>query len=109
MPYLIRIGMNENNASRITCKGYYIRRSGRSVFVAYGPIDVVGHAGGKYYWAGKRYPQRIEFVCRTDEEAKSFAKAKMESQLLAGKKSGGYTKLPPGIRIRSSKKNPVRH
>ena len=109
MPYLIRIGKYEYNTSRITCKGYRIYRSKNRIFVEYGSIDVVGRGGGHYYWAGHNHPRIIEYVARTSLEAGQFVRQKVLEQMSARIKSAGYTKLPPGVRIRSFKSNPIRN
>jgi hypothetical protein len=108
MPYLICIGKNEYNKSRISCKGYCIYRRNKTVFVEYGSIDVIGDHGGHYYWAGPNTPNRMEHKFTNKEQARLFALEKVKEQTSKREKSASYIKLPPNIRIRSNRFNPLR-
>ena len=81
-----------------------IKRTGASVIIHYGPIDVIK---GKYYWVGEHVPRLEKRKFRTISNAKSFLRQRVRDQL-ADKKSGQYVKLPPKVRIRSFRRNPTR-
>jgi hypothetical protein len=97
MPYYVRVGYLKRNKKRTTCKGYYIRRKGKSVIMKWGAITVVGSSGGKYYWQGAKIPQVIIKRCRSIERAKEYAKWK--HRMKSDQYWGGYSKLPPGVKI----------
>jgi hypothetical protein len=98
MPYYVRVGYLKRNKKHTTCKGYYIRRKGKFVVMKWGAITVVGSSGGRYYWQGTRNPQVKIKNCGSIENAKKHVqwKHKMKSDQYWG----GYSKLPPGVKIR---------
>lgn len=102
MPYFVRVGLDNTKINRMTCKGYFISRSGKNVIVRYGPIDVVRR---KYYWVGPRTLMEKIFRCRSEESAKELYRAKRDEQLDEGY-SGQYVRPAPGVRIRSYVHNP---
>jgi hypothetical protein len=105
MPVLICVGSNSRNKSRVTQRGYVIRRSGKVVSALYGAIDVIK---GKYYWAGRHFPRTDVNRFGSEEAAKAFLRQRVREQL-AQRYSGYYTKLPPGVRIRAYSRSPRRY
>jgi hypothetical protein len=102
VPYFVRVGIDNTNSNRMTCKGYFISRSGKDVIVRYGPIDVMRR---KYYWVGPRTPMEKIYHCRTEELAKTLYRERRAAQLKPTN-SGRYVRLAPRARIRAYVHNP---
>ena len=102
MPYFVRVGRIEANKSRVGSRGWYVRRSGKTIVVRWGAVDVVP-AGGqvRFYWA-RGWPQDRHYSRPSVESAVAFMRDLIASKTRAGKHDGGYDRLPfkQPIRIR---------
>lgn len=74
MPKFLRIGLHQSNVSGYTSKAWCVRRTGSTIFLKWGAVEVVGAgAGRKVYWT--RLPQEKTIRCRTAQRAQDYAKA----------------------------------
>jgi class 3 adenylate cyclase len=74
MPKFLRIGVHQSNVSGYTSKAWCIRRTGSTVFLKWGAVEVLGVGDGrKIYWT--RLPQDKTIRCRTVQRAQDYAKA----------------------------------
>lgn len=92
MPYLVKVGYEKHNVYKVSSKGYFITRSGNSVYTEWGAIDVVGLLRKKFCWHKSTQSQISKF--RSVEKANKFKDQKIK-QLL----KEGYNKLPGTSRI----------
>lgn len=91
--YLIYVGPNPSNDSGTSSKGYWIRRRGVEVRVTFGPIDIDGVGGGRYYWrAGTTHRQPLVFA--GSDQAAEYVRKKVRD-----KHAGGYETLPSGRKV----------
>src|SRR6201996_8850337 len=73
MPKFLRIGVHQSNVSGYTSKAWCIRRSGSTVFLKWGAVEVLGVGDArKVYWT--RLPQDKTIRCRTVQAAQDYAK-----------------------------------
>jgi hypothetical protein len=96
MPYLVKVGYEKHNVYRVSSKGYFIRRSGNSIYTEWGAIDVVGLQRKHFCWHQTTQYQINKF--RSVEKALDFKNKKI-NQLL----KEGYDKLPGTSRIYTNK------
>ena len=68
MPYLIKVGLQPENDTKVTSKGYFISRSKSTVTVKFGNITVSNKRIKKFKWAGPNLPV-IKMLDLNDEEA----------------------------------------
>lgn len=94
MPYFVKVGYERKNLSKITSKGYFIKRTGKKVYTEWGAIDAVGLKRKKFNW--HTTPQIWEYKCRSEKEALQFKNDK-----IAYLHKRGYSKLPSSTRIYS--------
>jgi hypothetical protein len=74
MPKFLRIGVHQSNVSGYTSKAWCIRRTGSTVFLKWGAVEVQGAgAGRKVYWTFP--PQEKTIRCRTVQRAQDYTKA----------------------------------
>lgn len=92
--YLIYVGPNPTNDSGTSSKGYWIRRRAYEVRVTYGPIDIDGARGGRYYWRPGTTDRPL-LVCRDVGEAAEYVRRKVRDKL-----ASGYETLPPRRKIK---------
>src|SRR5688572_21576485 len=97
MPHLVRVGAISQNVSKVGARGYAVWRSGATVFVLFGKIEVVGSGTSKFYW--RHTPTLLRYPRRSIRAARALAKALINAQLRPNVK-GSYQKLPSGTRIR---------
>jgi class 3 adenylate cyclase len=74
MPNFLRIGVLQSNVSGYTSKAWCIRRTGSTVFLKWGAVEVKGVGDGrKVHWT---LPPRDKTIrCRTAQRAQDYAKA----------------------------------
>jgi class 3 adenylate cyclase len=74
MSKFLRIGIHQSNVSGYTSKAWCVRRTGSTVFLKWGAVEVQGAGiGRKVYWT---LPPRVKTIrCRTVQSAKDYAKA----------------------------------
>jgi class 3 adenylate cyclase len=74
MPKFLRIGVHQSNVSGYTSKAWCIRRSGATVFLKWGAVEVLGVGDArKVYWT--HLPQDKTIRCRTVQRAQDYTKA----------------------------------
>ncbi|TWA92634.1 adenylate/guanylate cyclase domain-containing protein [Bradyrhizobium stylosanthis] len=74
MPKYLRIGVHQSNVSGYTSKAWCVRRTGSTIFLKWGAVEVEGAGKGrKVYWT--RLPQEKTIRCRTAQRAQDYAKA----------------------------------
>ncbi len=100
MAKLVSIGEDYANVSGVRSRGYTIRRVNTSVIVKYGPIEVLGAGGGRYFWVGA-FPRIKIHRFRSSRQAGDFLKRQIRSKLRRY-----YERLPGRARIRSSSPRP---
>ena len=98
MAKLVSIGEDDDNVCGARSRGYTIRRSGTSVVIKYGPIEVRGAGGGRYFWIGA-FPRIKVHRFRTARQAADFIKRQIRSKL-----KSYYEQLPGRVLIRSGRK-----
>lgn len=94
------VGENYDNRGGSSSKGYMIRRSGRVVIRKWGPIEVTGGKGGKFYWLGS-YPKVVRKRFRTEQAAAQYI-----ARISAYRVKCGYDKLPGRVQIRPARQEP---
>lgn len=99
MAKLTWVGENYDNKGGSSSKAYCIRRAGRDAISKWGPIQVIGGQGGKYYWLGS-YPQILRKRFATTKAAAAFV-----ARMIASKEAGYYERLPRQVKIRPA----IRH
>jgi len=100
MPKFLRIGVHQSNVSGYTSKAWCIRRTGSTVFLKWGAVEVLGvGAGRKVYWT--RLPQDKTIRCRTVQRAQDYAKA-----AIARRRNHRYEPLSGNIANRRRIANP---
>jgi class 3 adenylate cyclase len=74
MPKFLRIGVHQSNVSGYTSKAWCIRRTGSTIFLKWGAVEVHGVGDGrKVYWT---LPPRDKTIrCGTVQRAQDYAKA----------------------------------
>src|SRR6202000_3144220 len=74
MPKFLRIGVHQSNVSGYTSKAWCIRRTGSTIFLKWGAVEVLGVGDGrKVYWT---LPPRDKTIrCGTEQRAKDYAKS----------------------------------
>jgi class 3 adenylate cyclase len=94
MPKFLRIGLHKSNVSGYTSKAWWIRRTGSTVFLKWGPVEVDG-AGDerKIYWTVP--PREKAIRCRTAQLANDYVKS-----AIARRGSHRYEPLAGSIAIR---------
>jgi len=92
MSYLVKVGYEKRNVYKVSSKGYFIKRSGYSVYTEWGAIDVVGLLRKKFCWHKSTQNQINKF--RSLEKANKFKDQKIKEL-----RSLGYNKLPGTSRI----------
>jgi class 3 adenylate cyclase len=99
MPKFLRIGVHKSNVSGYTSKAWWIRRSGSTVSLKWGPVEVDG-AGDRrtIYWTVP--PREKAIRCRTAQLAKEYVK-----NAITRRASHSYEPLPEGIPIRRRSAN----
>jgi hypothetical protein len=98
MAKFVWVGRNTRNKGGSSSKGYTIRRSGKKVVTTYGPIEVVGVRGGKYFWRSDS-PSRHVQAFGSDKAAREWVKEQS-----AKKEEKGYDRLPGRVRIRPKRR-----
>jgi class 3 adenylate cyclase len=73
MPNFLRIGVLQKNISGYTSKAWCIRRTGSTIYLKWGAVEVTGIGDGrKVYWT--RFQEKT-LRCRTEQKATDYAKA----------------------------------
>lgn len=91
MPKFLRIGVHQSNVSGYTSKAWCVRRTGSTIFLKWGAVEVQGTgAQRKVYWT--RVPQEKTIRCRTAQRAQDYAKA-----AIARRRSHRYEPLAGSI------------
>ena len=103
MPFLVRIGAIEGNVSGVGARGYVVSRAGRAVQITFGKVEAVGSGRTQFYW--RRKPGTKTYSCRSIAAARLLVRSIIREQL-ADTKSGGYHRLPAGVRIQSASRRP---
>jgi hypothetical protein len=103
--YLVRIGRIESNVGKTGARGYVVKRSGTTVTVLLGKIEAIGGGTTRFYW--RYHPKPHVYRRSSITAARALAKKLVDAQLRPGVK-GSYHKLPPGVRILNSSRNPAR-
>ncbi|KYG98018.1 adenylate/guanylate cyclase domain-containing protein [Bradyrhizobium sp. DOA1] len=94
MPKFLRIGVHQSNVSGYTSKAWCVRRTGSTIFLKWGAVEVQGTgAARKVYWS--RLPQEKTIRCRTAQRAQDYAKA-----AIARRRSHRYEPLTGAIVLR---------
>ncbi len=94
MPKFLRIGVHQSNVSGYTSKAWCIRRTGSTVFLKWGAVEVHGVGDGrKVYWTFP--PQDKTIRCGTEQRAKDYAKA-----AIARRRSHRYESMTGNIATR---------
>jgi class 3 adenylate cyclase len=94
MPKFLRIGIHQSNVSGYTSKAWCIRRTGSTIFLKWGAVEVDGAgATRKVYWS--RLPQEKTIRCRTAQRAQNYAKA-----AIARRRSHRYEPMTGAIAMR---------
>jgi hypothetical protein len=94
MPYFVKIGAMPGNKSGVGSRGYQLFRRGRVVIARWGGVTV--DPGRKFYWRSlqeKRYRHRSEAEAKLDLQTRIADRIDID----------GYSRLPTGARINSSK------
>jgi class 3 adenylate cyclase len=74
MPKFLRIGVHQSNVSGYTSKAWCIRRTGSTIFLKWGAVEVLGvGTGRKVFWT--RLPQEKAVRCRTVQRAQDYEKS----------------------------------
>jgi class 3 adenylate cyclase len=74
MPKFLRIGVHQENVSGYTSKAWCIRRTGSTIFLKWGAVEVLGVGDGrKVYWTHPPMDKTIR--CGTAQRAQGYAKA----------------------------------
>ncbi len=94
--YLVNVGPNAKNLGGTGARGYWIRRSGRTVRRTWGAVDVEGSRGGNFHWRGVPQEQVDQF--KSPDEATAFVERKLREKLEHA--AGGYRRVPPPNKIR---------
>jgi class 3 adenylate cyclase len=99
MPKFLRIGLHQSNVSGYTSKAWWIRRTGSTINLTWGAVEVQGVGDRrKVYWA---HPPQVKTIrCGTVERAKDYAKA-----AIARRRNHRYEPLPGSIAMRRSPAN----
>lgn len=91
MPKFLRIGIHWSNVSGYTSKAWCVRRSGSTVFLKWGAVEVHGAGDGrKVYWS--RVPQEKTVRCGTAQRAMDYTKS-----AIARRRSHRYEPLTGAI------------
>lgn len=101
MPNFLRIGVLQKNVSGYTSKAWCIRRTGSTIFLKWGAVEVVGIGDGrKVYWT--RFQEKT-IRCRTVPKAADYAKS-----AIAKRRNHRYEPLTGSIanRRRSASRGP---
>jgi class 3 adenylate cyclase len=101
MPNFLRIGVLQKNVSGYTSKAWCIRRTGSTVFLKWGAVEVHGIGDGqKVYWT--RFQEKT-IRCRTVQRAADYAKS-----AIARRRNHRYEPLTGsiGTRRRSNARGP---
>ena len=94
MPKFLRIGVHQSNVSGYTSKAWCIRRTGSTVFLKWGAVEVRGVGDGRrVYWASP--PRDKTIRCGTVQRAKVYATA-----AIARRRNHRYELLSGKIAIR---------
>jgi class 3 adenylate cyclase len=94
MPKFLRIGILRSNVSGYTSKAWWIRRTGSTVFLKWGPVEVDGVGDERrVYWTVP--PREKDIRCRTVQAAKDYVKS-----AVARRGSHSYEPLAEKIAIR---------
>lgn len=96
MAHMIRIGRIDENASGVGSRGYVVRRSGTTVIIEFGKVEAVGTGRTRFYWIRKPKPRKLRYKSVTAANAE--VRRRIADQLKPGK-SGGYHRLPRGVKI----------
>ena len=94
MPYLIKIGYQEENLSKTTCKGYFIVRTGKTVIIRWGAINAFGLKKKKFFWKSSNLPYELKKKFYSEQRAKNYRSEKINQKI-----DEGYSKLSSGIKI----------
>lgn len=94
MPKFLRIGVHQSNVSGYTSKAWCIRRTGSTVFLKWGAVEVEGVGDGrKVYWTVP--PREKEIRCKAVTAAHDYMKS-----AIARRRSHSYEPLTSSIAIR---------
>lgn len=93
MAKFVWVGRNMRNQGGSSSKAYTIRRSGKKVTTTYGPVEVIGARGGKYFWRSDD-PSGHVYTFQSDTEAREWVKEQS-----VRKEQKGYDRLPGRVRI----------
>jgi class 3 adenylate cyclase len=94
MPKFLRIGLHRSNVSGYTSKAWCIRRTGSTVYLIWGAVEVNGVGDGrKIAWAIK--PREKTIRCGTERRAKAYV-----ANAVALRRSHDYEPLAGKIAIR---------
>jgi hypothetical protein len=95
----VSIGPDADAVRGVRSRGYTIRRSGTSVVVKYGSVEVSGGGGGRYQWVGA-FPRVVVHRFRSATSAIEFLQRQVRS-----KENRDYERLPGRVKIRRSRKS----
>lgn len=99
MAYFVRVGGIPSNLSGVGARGYHIYRRGCYVFTVWGSVEV--RPRRQFFWAYTT--QEKKFRCNSPEAAIRKRRALIEYRV-----ERGYSRLPPGTRIRRHKRSASR-
>lgn len=94
MPKFLRIGIHRSNVSGYTSKAWCIRRTGATVSLKWGAVEVLGAGNGrKVFWT---IPPREKTIrCGTEQRARTYAKG-----AIAKRRNHDYEPLTGSIAAR---------
>ena len=94
MPFLLKIGYQKKNLSKITCKGYFISRKRNLIQIKYGGVLVKRGNKNKFFWKGPHLPLVKPKTFKNSEQAKKYFDSRINQKL-----NRGYTFLKEGVKI----------
>jgi hypothetical protein len=97
MPYFVKVGAVPENASGVGARGYHLFRRKSRVVTVWGPIEV--RPVRRFYWAFTT--QHKIFRCGSVAAAMQRLATLIEERTT----KRGYSRLPPGAKIRRDKKS----
>jgi hypothetical protein len=99
MPYFINIGRFNALKGVMGARGWYIGRTGTTVHVSWGPIEVRNYYPKRFVWAAR--PTAQTFKKSTVEAAKKEMQRRLAEKQGERRANGdkAYQRLPPGQKI----------
>src|SRR5713226_5269058 len=93
MAKFLRVGVHHSNVSGYTSKAWTIGRTGSTVLLKWGSVEVRGAGPGRrIYWAGR--PRQKTVRCRSEERARDYV-----ARAIARRRGHRYEELPATVRI----------